>query len=105
MAEKDSEKKIQELQIFEQNMQNLLLQKQAFEIELRETQAAMKELDRSGDEVFKIIGQLMIKTDKKAMKDELEGKKKMIELRIKSFEAQENVFSKKISEMQKGLLK
>ena len=34
-------KKIQELQILEQNLQNLLMQKQAFQIELNEIENAL----------------------------------------------------------------
>ncbi|MEK6847692.1 MAG: prefoldin subunit [Nanoarchaeota archaeon] len=105
MEENTKEKKIQELQILEQNLQNMLLQKQAFQIELRETQAALKELEKSGEEVFKIIGQLMIKTDKKEMKEELFNKEKIIGLRIKSFEKQENTLSEKLDRLQKEVLK
>jgi len=99
------EKNIEELQILEQNLQNILLQKQAFQIELRETQAALKELEKSGEEVFKIIGQLMIKTDKKDMKEELINKEKIIDLRIKSFEKQEHALSEKLGELQREILK
>jgi prefoldin beta subunit len=101
----EKEQKIQELQIVEQNLQNILMQKQAFQMELREAQAALKELDKSGDEVFKIIGQLMIRTDKSAMKEELLNKEKLIGLRIQSFEKQENLFSEKLESLQKEILK
>ena len=102
---KTKEKNIRELQMLEQNLQNILLQKQAFQIELRETQAALKELEKSGEEVFKIIGQLMIKTDKKDMKEELLSKEKMMDLRIKSFEKQEHALSEKLEELQREILK
>ena len=104
MPEKKDEKRIRELQILEQNLQNILLQKQAFQIEQRETQAALRELEKSGEEVFKIVGQLMIKTEKNAMKKELEEKLKIIDLRIKSFEKQEQVLSEKLEEIQKEVL-
>jgi len=81
--------KIQEMQILEQNLQNLLLQKQAFQMELSETESALKEIEKSSDEVFKIIGQLMIKTGKPKIKEELSNKKKILELRIKTMEKQE----------------
>ena len=64
------DKKIQEMQFLEQNFQNLILQKQAFQMELSETNSALKEIEKAGDEVFKIIGQLMIKTDKSSTKKE-----------------------------------
>lgn len=91
--------------MLEQNLQNTLLQKQAFQIEFRETQAALKELDKSGEEVFKIIGQLMIKTDKKQMKEELLNKEKIIDMRIKSFEKQERVLSEKMEDLRSEVLK
>ena len=105
MPEKVDEKKMQELQILEQNLQNILLQKQAFQMELRESEAALRELGRSGDEVYKIIGQLMIKTEKNQMKEELEEKKKIIDMRIKSLEKQEQILSEKFEEIQRELIK
>src|SRR3972149_8764851 len=104
-SKKEREKSMQELQILEQNLQNTFLQKQAFQLELRETQAALKELEKSGEEVFKIIGQLMIKTEKKAMKEELISKEKIIDLRIRSFEKQEHALSEKLEAMQREILK
>jgi len=105
MNEKAEENKIRELQMLEQNLQNILLQKQAFQIELRETKAALKELEKSGEEVFKIIGQLMIKTDKKEMVSELISKEKIIGLRISSFEKQEQALSGKLDELQREFVK
>ena len=100
---KDRDKKIQEMQMLEQNLQNLLLQKQAFQMELSETKSALKEIENSGDEVFKIIGQLMIKTDKAKMKEELSNKERIIELRIKSIEKQETLLAKKLDDLQKEI--
>ena len=80
--------KIQEVQIIEQNLQNLLLQKQAFQMEISETKAAKKEIEKSED-IFKIIGQLMIKTDKEKTMEELMNKEKILDLRMKSIEKQE----------------
>lgn len=100
---KDRDKKIQEMQMLEQNLQNLLFQKQAFQMELSETNSALKEIGNSGDEVFKIIGQLMIKTDKAKTKEELSNKEKIITLRIKSIEKQETPLTKKLEDLQKEI--
>jgi len=98
-------KKIQEMQFLEQNFQNLLLQKQAFQMELSETQSALKEIEKSGDEVFKIIGQLMIKTDKKNIKEELTNKDKILSLRIKTIEKQESSLREQLDKSQKEIMK
>ncbi|MAG11135.1 prefoldin subunit beta [Candidatus Pacearchaeota archaeon] len=96
--------KIQEMQIIEQNLQNLFLQKQAFQMELSETQTALKEIEKSGDEVFKIIGQLMVKTDKSKMGEELENKNKILNLRLKTLEKQESTFSEKAQKLREELM-
>jgi prefoldin beta subunit len=96
MENKDEE--IQEMQILDQNLQNLILQKQAFEMELSETQVAAKEIEKS-NEVFKLIGELMIKKDKEKVKEELSTKEKILSMRIKSIEKQEDSFTKKLDEL------
>ena len=100
-----SDRKIQEMQILEQNLQNLLLQKQAFQMELSETQSALKEIENSGDEIFKIVGQLMIKTDKPKIKQELSDKEKILELRIKAIEKQETSFMEQLDSMREEVMK
>ena len=57
----DKERKLEEIQILEQNLQNILIQKQAFQMELSETLEALKELGKSKGDSYKIIGQFMIK--------------------------------------------
>ena len=100
----DKNKKIQEMQILEQSLQQILMQKQAFQMELSETQAALKELDNSGDEAYKVIGQLMLKTDKKKIKEELENKEKLLKTRTDSFDKQEEEFSKKLEKIRDDVL-
>jgi prefoldin beta subunit len=98
-------KKIQEMQVLEQNLQNVLLQKQAFQMESTETDAALKELESAGDEVFKVIGQLMIKSDKKKMQDELANKKKLLDMRMTALEKQEKSISEKLEEIRAEIMK
>ena len=105
MDDAEKERTARSLHMLEQNLQQIFLQKQAFQMELRETQSAMKELEKSGEEVFKIVGQLMIKTDKKSTVSELESKEKLLDLRVRNLEKQEKTFSEKIEELQKEFLK
>lgn len=95
----NKQEKIQEMQFLEQNLQNLLMQKQSFQIELSESESASKEIENSGDEVFKIIGQLMVKTDKAKLKKELAEKEKMLNLRIKTIEKQEDSLIKQLDKL------
>lgn len=105
MSKEFDANKIQEMQILEQNMQNLLLQKQAFQMEFSEAEAALEEIKKSGEKVYKVIGQLMIQTKKDKIKKELEDKKKIIETRLKSIEKQEGVFSEKIEGLREEFMK
>ncbi len=100
-----SENKIQEMQFLEQHLQNSLLQKQAFQMELSETTSALKQLDNSGEEVFKIIGQLMLKTDRSKIKEELLNKEKILELRIKSIEKQEVSLTEQLDKLREEVMK
>ncbi len=97
--------KMQEMQMLEQNLQNILLQKQAFQMELSETEAALEEITKSGDKVFKVIGQLMIEAKKDNMLKELEEKKKIVEVRLRAIEKQEGVFSEKIEGLREEFMK
>jgi prefoldin beta subunit len=94
-----NEQKIQEMQILEQRLQNTILQKQAFQMELAETDSALKEIEKAGEEIFKIIGQLMIKTEKAKIKEELAEKQKILELRIKAFDKQEKLMGGQLEKL------
>ena len=100
----NKDKKIQEIQLLEQGLHNLFLQKQAFQMELSETQFALKEIENSGDEIFKIIGQLMIKTDKSKIKEELSNKEKILDLRTKTIEKQEISLTEQLDKLRTKLL-
>ena len=60
-------KKIQELQMFEQTLQNQVMQKQMFEVELNEVGNALSEVARSKDEVYKVISGIMLRADKETL--------------------------------------
>jgi len=97
--------KIQEIQILEQNIQNLLLQKQAFEMELSESKAALKEIENTKDDVFKLIGQLMIKSDKNKVKEELLNKEKILDLRLSTIGKQEISLTEKLTSLREEVMK
>ena len=96
-----TEKQIQEIQILEQNLHKLLLHKQAFEIELAEIKSTSEELEKSKGDVFKIIGQLMLKKNKAEIKKELFGKEKGLIFNLEILKKQENSLLKKIGSLRK----
>jgi prefoldin beta subunit len=106
MAEvsKESEKKINQLQILEQSMQNLLMQKQQFQLQQVEIESALKELEKV-DEAYKIVGNIMVLSKKNDLKSDLESKKEVIGLRVKNMEKQEAQVREKASKLQNEVLK
>ena len=100
-----SQDKIQEMKFLEQNLQNLLFQKQAFQLELAETKSALKEIGISKDEVFKVIGQVMIKIEKAKIQNELLDKQNILELRIKTIEKQEDSLAERLENLRDEIIK
>jgi|SRR3989344_197834 len=103
--DKETKKNIQELQLFEQNLQGLSMQKQAFLMELTEVENALSEIKDNNEPIFKVIGQIMVKTDKKKIEKELKEKKDLINLRIKSIERQENLLNQNVDKIKTELMK
>ena len=106
MAEvsKDSEKKLGQLQMLEQSMQNFLMQKQQFQLQQVEIESALKELEKV-NEAYKIVGNIMVLSKKDDLKEDLTSKKEVIGLRIKNMEKQENQLREKASKLQNEVLK
>ena len=105
MAKENLEREIQEFQISEQALQNLLLQKQAFQMELTETENALKEVKNTKEDVFKIVGQIMLKADKQETEKELSHKKDILQLRLNSIEKQEKSVKDKVESLREELSK
>jgi len=102
---KETEEKIAQLQLMEQNMQNVIMQKQAFQTQLFEIDNALKELEKTKDETYKIVGPIMVSINKKDLKDDLQSKKEVIELRIKNLEKQEKKIKEEATQLQSDVMK
>ena len=100
---KDTEQKIQQLQMLEQNMQQLLGQRQQYGAQLLGMDSALTEL-KDAKESYKIIGNIMIKKTKDELDKDLKSKKEMVELRIRSLEKQEKQLKDKASSLQADVM-
>lgn len=101
---KETESKIVELQTMEQNLQNFAMQKQRFQVTLTETENAIEELNKTKDDSYRIIGSIMVKTNKDELLKDLKEKKDIIDLRIKNIEKQEVKIREKAQELQKEVM-
>ena len=101
---KELQEKIGKLQMFEQNMQNFLMQKQQFQGQLLEIDSAIKEL-KDAKVAYKIVGNIMVNSNKDELEKDLKEKKERIELRIKTLEKQEAQIKEKASSIQAEVMK
>jgi len=102
----ETQGKIQELQMLEQNFQQLLMQKNAFSMEVSETDLILNEVEKTDGEVFRIIGnQVVIKSDKNQILEDMTKKKELIGKRMEAIDAQEKDFSEKIESIRDDVLK
>ncbi|MBI2655745.1 prefoldin subunit beta [Candidatus Woesearchaeota archaeon] len=101
---KETEQKIGQLQMYEQSMQSFLGQKQQFQVQLVEIDSALSELQNTS-KAYKIVGNIMVEADKDELKTDLQSKKEMLELRIRTMEKQEAQVREKASKLQSEILK
>ena len=99
----ETEEKIGRMQLLEQNIQNLLMQKHQFQSQLVEIRSALEELETS-ETSYKIIGNIMVDSKKEDLKKDLESKREMVELRVKTIEKQEEELKEKTKKLQGEVL-
>jgi prefoldin beta subunit len=101
---KEAQEKLQRIQLMEQNAQALMMQKQQFQGQLFETESALKEL-KASPTAFKIIGNIMVASDKDVMLKELGERKEVMELRLAAIEKQEQQIKDKAKALQEDIMK
>ena len=101
---KETEQKIAQLQLHEQGLQNILIQKQQFQAQSIEIESALKELEAT-KEAYKIVGNLMVASKKEDLKKDLESKKETVNLRIKTLEKQETQIKERAKRLQEEVSK
>jgi prefoldin beta subunit len=98
----DSE--MQKLQALEQTLHAQLAQRNAHQSQLLEAENALRELE-TAKESYRIIGNIMVKTDSAKLKSELEEKKSMLQTRIVAVERQEKRLREEMQKLQDSILK
>ena len=100
----DTQEKIVQLQNLEQNINNLIAQKQQFQSQNMEIENALSQIDTT-EKVFRIIGSIMVASPKEKVKKDLEEKKEIAELRLKTIDKQEDKLRAKAALLQEEVLK
>ena len=105
------QEQLAKLQQTQQNFQSILMQKQQLESQKLETEKALEELKKAGDDeaVFKHAGTIMIKSNKNDLLEELEEQMELAKTKASLLAKQEERLKttlqeqeSKIQEMMKG---
>ncbi len=100
---KETEEKIQQLQLFEQNLQNFIMQKQTMQMQIVELESALDELKKT-ETAYRIVGNIMVKANKEELVKDLESKKEVSALRVKTIEKQEAMIRERAAKIQTEVL-
>jgi len=95
---------IMQFQAYQQQSQMILGQKDATKAQLMEIDKTLEEIGKAGErEMYKSVGPILIKTTKDDMKKELADKKEMLEIRLKTMDAEEKKTKEKIRDLQEKI--
>ena len=100
----ETQEKITQLQNVEQNINNLIAQKQQFQSQNIEIENALSQIDGT-ENVFRIIGNIMVASSKEDVKKDLNEKKEIVDLRLKTIDKQEDKLRAKAADLQQDVLK
>ena len=94
-----------QLQQLQQQAQAVMTQKAQIEGLIRETEAALKELEKSPDDavIYKSVGELLFKSEKPKLLEELKERKDMMDIRLKTMAKQEERIQGRFNQLQEQL--
>ena len=104
MSSPDQDQQIQQLSLIEQQLNNLILQRQNFTSQLNEADSALKHV-KTKPSAFKIIGNVMVETSSQQLIKELTQKKELLGMRIKNLQKQEEKLQQKAKGIQESVMK
>jgi len=103
MSEKETQESIGKLQAIEQQVQTMAMQKQQFQSQLFEVENALKEL-KTSKTAYKIVGNIMVLSDKEKLEKDLQQKKEIADLRVANLDKEEKKLKEKAKKLQEELL-
>lgn len=100
------EKILAEAQLYQQQMQTIISQKDMFNMQLYEIKNAIESVENSKESnVYKITGPILIKTPKADIKKDLKEKEELIDLRIKTLNKSEEKIKSMLEDIKEKLSK
>jgi prefoldin beta subunit len=89
---------VTQLHLLQQNLDNVLTQKQQMESQLIELNSAIGEL-KDTKQAYKIVGKIMIATNKEEVSKDLQEKKEVTQVRLNNLEKQVGIMKIEIEKL------
>lgn len=101
-APADIQNMIGQFQMMQQQLQAVFIQKEGAGIQITENEKALAELGKvkANGDVYKAVGNILIKSTPDALKKELSEEKETMETRIKAMEKQEKFLKERLVELE-----
>ena len=95
---------VAQFQIMQQQLQNVLIQKESLRVNIMEIDRAVEELEKSKDgTAYKITGAIMVKKPAEDIKKDLEDTKEALNVRMTSLKKSEKQLTNRLNELQEKL--
>ena len=103
----DIQERLARLQQLQNTLQQLVMQKQRLDLELSETERALKTLETtpSDRKMYKSEGAILVEKKKDELVEELSDRKEFLEMRAKVLTKQENKTRERLTNLQQTLQK
>lgn len=100
-VEESFEHMINQMQAHNQQLQTIMIQKQGVMLQNKEIESALEYLGKmEGDEVYKTVGPILVKSGKAEAIKELEDSKEELDMKIKALQNQEKKIKERLKESQ-----
>src|SRR3989338_2080320 len=91
------------LQMQNQQLQGVLMQKQSLSMQSREIEKAIEHLENATDDVYRTVGPILVKIPGADVKKQLEDDKEEVDLKLKTIEVQEKKLLDRLKENQEKI--
>ena len=102
---KEVQDKIIQLQNLQRQMQIISAQRQRFDLDVLQTDAALAELEKTNGKVFKAIGAILVESKASDLVKELNEGRTTLNAKIETLKKQEEKLRNKIDELQAAIEK
>ncbi len=104
LTQQQAQQFLLQAQVYQQQMQNIIAQKEALRVQELEIKKASEELAKSKERsVYKISGTILIKASREEVSRDLKEKQETIATRMATLEKSENSIKDRIEEIRKKL--